>query len=68
MAKTITESRSARSGKFVTRSFAESHPSDTVTERNRVGRKKAQQRLDFLFNRMADDLEASKRLIVENLL
>jgi len=40
MAKKKTVSRSSKTGKFVTKSYAAKHPSTTENQRVRVGRKK----------------------------
>jgi len=36
MAKTVKHSRSAKTGQYVTKKYAEKHPSTTVTERDKV--------------------------------
>lgn len=33
---TVTQARSAKSGQFVTKSYAKTHPSTTVVERNKM--------------------------------
>jgi FMN-dependent NADH-azoreductase len=40
MAKTVERSRSAKTGKYVTKKYADGHPSTTVTERDKVSKKK----------------------------
>ena len=40
MAKILKIARSAKSGKFVTKKYAKSHPSTTVVEKVKKGKKK----------------------------
>ena len=56
------ESRSARSGKFVTKAYAKGHPAETTTERNTINPRK-RSALDAAINTLYFAIDELKKVV-----